>query len=152
MTGEVFYFYYDDDSTGNRVALVNSMMAEPTPENGPFVVTPAGESMSKADHANAVAKVKQDIIEGKIFQCEVGFKKWFDIEGDTINLYEQLREVNPSPQMYYIKFAEQKVIGASPELLFRVRQGGNGNLPLAGTAKRGKDAAEDTCLSARLIE
>lgn len=152
MTGEVFYFYYEDESgDANRVALVNSMMAEPTPENGPFVVTPAGESMSKADHANAVAKVKQDIIEGKIFQCEVGFKKWFDMEGDTINLYEQLREVNPSPQMYYIKFGEQKVIGASPELLFRVRQGEMETFPLAGTAKRGKDAAEDTALARALL-
>ena len=152
MTGEVFYFYYEDESgDANRVGLVNAMMTEPTPANGPFVVTPAGESMSKADHANAVAKVKQDIIEGKIFQCEVGFKKWFDMEGDTINLYEQLREVNPSPQMYYIKFGEQKVIGASPELLFRVRQGEMETFPLAGTAKRGKDAAEDTAFARALL-
>jgi len=157
MTGEVIYFYYEDADSkgdvfeGNRVDLVNAMMAEPTPENGPFVVHPAGESMSKTDHADAVAKVKQDIIEGKIFQCEVGFKKWFDMEGDTINLYEQLREVNPSPQMYYIKFGEQKVIGASPELLFRVRQGEMETFPLAGTAKRGKDAAEDTAFARALL-
>ncbi|MGR0279315.1 anthranilate synthase component I family protein [Marinomonas dokdonensis] len=147
MTGEVFYFYYDE----NRVELVNKMMAESTPENGPFVVRPVGESMTKTDHADAVAKVKQDIIDGKIFQCEVGFKKWFDLEGDTINLYEQLREVNPSPQMYYIKFSEQKVIGASPELLFRVRQGEMETFPLAGTAKRGKDATEDTALARALL-
>ncbi len=147
MTGEVFYFYYEE----NRVELVNKMMAEPTPENGPFVVRPVGESMTKTDHADAVAKVKQDIIDGKIFQCEVGFKKWFDLEGDTINLYEQLREVNPSPQMYYIKFSEQKVIGASPELLFRVRQGEMETFPLAGTAKRGKDATEDTALARALL-
>ncbi|ETX12477.1 anthranilate synthase [Marinomonas ushuaiensis DSM 15871] len=152
MTGEVFYFYYDDaDSTGNRVELVKEMMAAPTPENGPFVVRPAGESMNKADHADAVAKVKQDIIDGKIFQCEVGFKKWFDMEGDTINLYEQLREVNPSPQMYYVKFGEQKVIGASPELLFRVRQGEMETFPLAGTAKRGQTPAEDTALARALL-
>ncbi|MEP0072399.1 MAG: anthranilate synthase component I family protein [Marinomonas sp.] len=153
MTGEVFYFYYEDgeSSQGNRVELVKAMMAEPTPENGPFVVRPVGESMSKTDHADAVAKVKNDIVEGKIFQCEVGFKKWFDLEGDTINLYEELRQVNPSPQMYYIKFGEQKVIGASPELLFRVRQDEMETFPLAGTAKRGKDATEDTALARALL-
>ena len=152
MTGEVTYFYYEEsDAGGNRLDLVQAMMAEPTPENGPFVVRPTGESMSKTDHANAVAKVKQDIVEGKIFQCEVGFKKWFDMEGDTINLYEQLREVNPSPQMYYIKFGEQKVIGASPELLFRVRQGEMETFPLAGTAKRGVDEKEDTALARALL-
>ncbi|KZN14147.1 anthranilate synthase component I family protein [Marinomonas sp. TW1] len=147
MTGEVFYFYYEN----NRLDLVNQMMAETTPENGPLVVRPLGESMTKTDHADAVAKVKQDIVEGKIFQCEVGFKKWFELEGDTINLYEELREVNPSPQMYYIKFAEQKVIGASPELLFRVRQDEMETFPLAGTAKRGADEKEDTALARALL-
>jgi len=152
MTGEVVYFYYEDEHCdANRVALVNKMMAEETPENGLFVVTPAGESMSKSDHADAVAKVKQDIVDGKIFQCEVGFKMWFNMAGDTINLYEQLREVNPSPQMYYIKFGEQKVIGASPELLFRVRQGEMETFPLAGTAKRGVDEKEDVALARALL-
>ncbi|WP_438462360.1 anthranilate synthase component I family protein [Marinomonas sp. PE14-40] len=147
MTGEVFYFYYQD----SRMDLIESMLAEPTPENGPLVVTPQGESMSKTDHAKAVAKVKQDIIDGKIFQTEVGFKKWFTLEGDNINIYEQLREVNPSPQMYYLKFKEQKVIGASPELLFRLRQGEMETFPLAGTAKRGADETEDRALARALL-
>ena len=147
MTGEVFYFYYQD----SRMDLIESMLAEPTPENGPLVVTSTGESMSKADHAKAVAKVKQDIIDGKIFQTEVGFKKWFTLEGDNINIYEKLREVNPSPQMYYLKFNEQKVIGASPELLFRLRQGEMETFPLAGTAKRGADETEDRVLARALL-
>lgn len=147
MTGEVFYFYYQD----SRMDLIESMLAEPTPENGPLVVTPQGESMTREDHAKAVAKVKQDIIDGKIFQTEVGFKKWFTLEGDNINIYEQLREVNPSPQMYYLKFKEQKVIGASPELLFRLRQGEMETFPLAGTAKRGANEAEDRELARILL-
>ncbi|MGB0942608.1 MAG: anthranilate synthase component I family protein [Marinomonas sp.] len=147
MTGEVFYFYYQD----SRMDLIESMLAEPTPENGPLVVTSTGESMSKADHAKAVAKVKQDIIDGKIFQTEVGFKKWFTLEGDNINIYEKLREVNPSPQMYYLKFNEQKVIGASPELLFRLRQGEMETFPLAGTAKRGTNETEDRALARALL-
>ncbi|KJZ16168.1 anthranilate synthase [Marinomonas sp. S3726] len=147
MTGEVFYFYYQD----SRMDLIESMLAEPTPENGPLVVTSTGESMSKADHAKAVAKVKQDIIDGKIFQTEVGFKKWFTLEGDNINIYEKLREVNPSPQMYYLKFNEQKVIGASPELLFRLRQGEMETFPLAGTAKRGANETEDRALARALL-
>ena len=103
MTGEVFYFHYDE----NRLALIEELMAETYPGNGPLTVTNLGDTMSQADHAAAVMKVKQDIIDGKIFQTEVGFKKRFRLEGDTINIYEQLREVNPSPQMYYVKFGEQ---------------------------------------------
>ncbi|WP_417552006.1 anthranilate synthase component I family protein [Marinomonas fungiae] len=147
MTGQVFYFYYDQD----RSEFVQSLLDAPVPENGSLVVTPAGESMTREEHAQAVAKVKQDIIDGKIFQTEVGFKKWFDLEGDTIAIYEQMRIVNPSPQMYYLKFGEQKVIGASPELLFRLRQGEMETFPLAGTAKRGVDEKEDVALARALL-
>lgn len=139
MTGEIFYFYYED----NRIDLVESLIAEKYEGNGELEIVPNGETMSQAEHAEAVAKVKQDIIEGKVFQTEVGFKKRFKLHGDTINIYEQLREVNPSPQMYYVKFGEQKLIGASPELLFRLRQGEMETYPLAGTAKRGVTETED---------
>ena len=147
MTGEVFYFHYDE----TRLALIEELMAETYPGNGPLTVTNLGDTMSREEHAAAVMKVKQDIIDGKIFQTEVGFKKRFRLEGDTINIYEQLREVNPSPQMYYVKFGEQKLIGASPELLFRLRQGEMETFPLAGTAARGKAPDEDRALARRLL-
>ncbi|PSL12186.1 anthranilate synthase component 1 [Marinobacterium halophilum] len=147
MTGEVIYFHYDH----SRLELIEQILAEPAVENGPLTVTPMGETMTQDEHAAAVMKVKQDIVDGKIFQCEVGFKKRFRLEGDSINLYEQLREVNPSPQMYYVKFGEQKLIGASPELLFRLRQGEMETFPLAGTTKRGANAAEDTQYARALL-
>ena len=147
MTGEVIYFYYND----SRLALVEQLLAADEVISGELVVTATGETMTQEDHRAAVLKVKQDIINGKIFQTEVGFKKSFHLEGDTINIYEQMREVNPSPQMYYLKFDQQKVIGASPELLFRLRQGEMETFPLAGTAKRGADRTEDTALARALL-
>lgn len=147
MTGELIYFYYSD----NRLADIEALIAEPDVVNGPLAITPLGDTMTKAEHRDAVLKVKQDIIEGKIFQTEVGYKKRFKLEGDAINIYEQLREINPSPQMYYVKFAEQKLIGASPELLFRLRQGEMETFPLAGTTKRGTTAEEDTALARELL-
>lgn len=147
MTGEVFYFYYTD----SRIELVDEILASDCPTNGPLKIYNLGDTMTQQDHADAVMKVKQDIIEGKIFQTEVGFKKRFRLEGDSINIYEQLREVNPSPQMYYVKFGEQKLIGASPELLFRLRQGEMETFPLAGTTKRGADAVEDQQLARALL-
>jgi anthranilate synthase component 1 len=53
--------------------------------------------------------------------------------------------------MYYVKFGEQKLIGASPELLFRLRQGEMETFPLAGTTKRGADAVEDQQLARALL-
>lgn len=147
MTGEVIYFHYGD----SRMALIESIMAEAYVGNGELAITARGETMTQAEHAAAVMRVKQEIIEGKIFQCEVGFKKRFRLVGDTINIYEQLREVNPSPQMYYVKFGGQRVIGASPELLFRLRQGEMETFPLAGTTRRGADEAEDVRLARALL-
>ena len=147
MTGEVFYFYYDN----NRIDRVTQLLASSYPGNGPLTVTATGDSMSREQHRAAVLKVKQDIIDGKIFQTEVGFKKYFSLDGDTINLYEKLRDVNPSPQMYYVKFGAQKLIGASPELLFRLRQGEMETFPLAGTTLRGTTPEGDTLLARALL-
>ncbi|MDP6969454.1 MAG: anthranilate synthase component I family protein [Gammaproteobacteria bacterium] len=147
MTGEVIYFYYEE----NRIQLVEELLAKPVPAAGDLQIQPVGEDMSRAQHAEAVETVKQAIIEGKVFQCEVGFKYRFNMQGDAINLYEQLRQVNPSPQMYYVRFGEQQIIGASPELLFRLRQGEMETYPLAGTTKRGATAEEDTALARALL-
>ena len=147
MTGEIIYFYYEN----SRLALIEDFIAQDDIVCGDLTITPVKENMTREQHRDAVLKVKQDIIDGKIFQTEVGFKKYFKLEGDTLNIYEQLREVNPSPQMYYVKFGEQKLIGASPELLFRLRQGEMETFPLAGTTKRGATPEEDTALARTLL-
>ncbi|WNL40778.1 anthranilate synthase component I family protein [Halomonas sp. PAMB 3264] len=147
MTGEVTYFYYDDSRFEYLQGLIESDDVAP----GALKITALGDTMTRDEHAAAVAKVKQDIVDGKVFQCEVGFKKRFRIEGDTLALYGELRRINPSPQMYYVRFGEQRLIGASPELLFRLRQGEMETFPLAGTTTRGKTAQEDTQLARALL-
>lgn len=147
MTGEVIYFYYED----NRIDLVKQMLAKPAPVKTNLQIQPVGEDMTQAQHAEAVDTVKQAIVQGKVFQCEVGFKYRFNMQGDAINLYEQMREINPSPQMYYVRFGDQQIIGASPELLFRLRQGEMETYPLAGTTKRGATTEEDTILARNLL-
>lgn len=147
MTGEVFYFFYDE----NRIDTVQALLDSTYQGDGDLSITSLGDAMSREEHREAVLKVKQDIIDGKIFQTEVGFKKHFKLNGDTIRLYEALRHENPSPQMYYLKFGEQKIIGASPELLFRLRQGEMETFPLAGTAKRGATPEEDMRLARTLL-
>lgn len=147
MTDEVIYFHYEQ----NRAQLVREIVAMPYEGNGALHVIPNGNSMDRQKHAEAVAVGKRNIIEGNIFQCEIGFRSDYTLEGDTVNIYENLREVNPSPHMYYVKFDDEKVIGASPELLFRMRQGEMETYPLAGTTKRGETPAEDRALARVLL-
>ena len=151
MTGEIFYFYYPTEQQNNRIEQIKALINMPIPSYEPPTVEFLGDGMSKDEHAKVVMQVKEDIISGRIFQCEVGFKSKYRIAGDKMPIYEKLRAVNPSPHMYFMKFAQQCIIGASPELLFRLRQGEMETYPLAGTAKRGVDEVEDRQLARALL-
>ncbi|AMT97711.1 MULTISPECIES: anthranilate synthase component I family protein [Psychrobacter] len=151
MTGEIFYFYYPTTQQDNRIEQIKSLLDAPIPSYEPPSVEFLGDGMSQEDHAKAVMQVKEDIVSGRIFQCEVGFKSKYRIAGDKMPIYEKLRAVNPSPHMYFMKFSQQCIIGASPELLFRLRQGEMETYPLAGTAKRGVDVIEDRKLARALL-
>ncbi|WP_201509002.1 anthranilate synthase component I family protein [Psychrobacter alimentarius] len=151
MTGEIFYFYYPTTQQDNRIEQIKNLLDAPVPSYEPPSVEFLGDGMSQEDHAKAVMQVKEDIVSGRIFQCEVGFKSKYRIAGDKMPIYEKLRAVNPSPHMYFMKFAQQCIIGASPELLFRLRQGEMETYPLAGTAKRGVDVIEDRKLARALL-
>lgn len=151
MTGEIFYFYYPTEQQENRIEQIKALLDESVPSYEPPTVEFLGDGMSQEEHANVVMQVKEDIISGRIFQCEVGFKSKYRIAGDKMPIYEKLRAVNPSPHMYFMKFAQQCIIGASPELLFRLRQGEMETYPLAGTAKRGVDVIEDRKLARALL-
>lgn len=147
MSGEVLYFYYGK----NRFADIEALLHEEVDDYGVTECEFLGHSMTREQHANAVMKVKEDIRSGLIFQCEVGFKTRFKVRGDKTHIYAKLRKLNPSPHMYYLRFGEQHIIGASPELLFRLRNGEMETYPLAGTAKRGKDDREDIQLARKLL-
>lgn len=146
VTGELFYFYYSK----NRIKKVEALMKKKI-KPGVFQAKFLKDTLSKTQHKTAVEKVKELIRAGNTFQCEVGFKSEFNIAGDTLAIYEKLRDVNPSPFMYYLKFGEKKIIGASPELLLSLRDGDLETVPLAGTIRRGKDEKEDQKLARALL-
>lgn len=146
LTNELFYFYFDVD----RSAMLKTIMKEPK-RPGELVVTNTGDGMTREEHAAVVERVKEHIRAGNTFQCEVGFKTQYNVQGDTLRIYERLREVNPSPFMYYLKFGAKRIIGASPELLFSLRDGEMTTRPLAGTTHRGKDQQEDQKLARELL-
>ena len=151
MTGEIFYFYYPTEQQDNRIKQIKDLLSAPIPTYQPPSVEFLGDSMSRDEHASAVMQVKENIISGRIFQCEVGFKSRYHISGAKMPIYEKLRTVNPSPHMYFMKFDQRCIIGASPELLFRLRQGEMETYPLAGTAKRGTNVIEDRQLARALL-
>lgn len=148
MTGETFYFYFNK----NRSDIIKKIKDQKIKiKNTNLKIKNLGDTMSKKQHADMVNAVKSEIRAGNTFQCVVGFKTEYEIKGDDLRIYEALRRVNPSPHMYYLKFKGIKIIGASPELLFRLNQGEMETFPLAGTAARGKDDRADRRLARKLL-
>jgi len=147
MTGEIFYYYYED----NKIEILKNILKQTNKFNKNVDCKFIKNSMTKEDHRKAVLKIKEDIKNGLIFQCEVGFKSHYRIKGNLTEIYSKLRSLNPSPHMYFMKFDDQVIIGASPELLFRLKNGEMETFPLAGTTKRGSNKEEDLKLARELL-
>lgn len=146
MTGEIFYFFY----TENRLRFMKRLTAS-APKKTRLRIKALGDTLTKYEHKRTVEAVKEEIKVGNTFQCQIGFKSEYEIMGSPLLIYERLRKVNPSPYMFYLKFGDVALLGASPELLFRLRDREIETFPLAGTAPRGKTAGEDIKLARALL-
>jgi len=112
---------------------------------------PATRAESQRTFEQAVESVKEHIVAGDIFQAVISRRLDFPIHNDPFTIYAALREINPSPYMYYLDFGEEKVIGASPEMLVRVERRRVTTVPIAGTRPRGRTIAEDDQLAEDLL-
>ena len=100
------------------------------------------------DFVRSVKRAKEYIAAGDIFQVVLSQRLDFKPPAEPFQIYRALRTVNPSPYMFFLKLDNMHVLGASPEMLVRVAGRKLDYRPIAGTHKRGADAAEDE----RLIE
>jgi anthranilate synthase component I len=115
---------------------------------------PVGEARSNFTHEGykaAVEKAKEYIRAGDIFQV-VPSQRWSQrFELPPFALYRSLRRTNPSPFMFFFNFGGFQVVGASPEILVRLRDGEVTIRPIAGTRKRGATPEEDKALELDLL-
>ncbi|MFN3524984.1 MAG: anthranilate synthase component I, partial [Paracoccus sp. (in: a-proteobacteria)] len=108
-------------------------------------------NFAKADYLAAVETAKDYIRAGDIFQV-VPSQRWrMDFPLPPFALYRSLRRTNPSPFMFYLNMGGFQIVGASPEILVRLRDGEVTIRPIAGTRPRGADEAEDRALEADLL-
>lgn len=120
---------------------------------------PAAElksNLTKQQHAEMVAKAKEYIRAGDIFQVVLGQRFERVSAVDPFDVYRALRTVNPSPYMVYMQCEGCILVGSSPEILCRVRVGPDGlktvtNRPLAGTRRRGETREQDLRLEQELL-
>lgn len=113
-----------------------------------------GEPVSnttKAEYFAMVEKAREYIVAGDIFQV-VPSQRWAqDFTLPTFALYRALRRTNPSPYMFYFNFGGFQVVGASPEILVRLRGDEVAIRPIAGTRPRGATPEEDKAFELDLL-
>jgi len=99
-----------------------------------------------------VNKAKEYIKIGDIFQVVLSQRFEATLSKNPLEIYKKLRVTNPSPFMYFFNFEDFQIIGASPEILVRLRDDKITVRPIAGTRPRGKNSNEDNFFAKDLLK
>ena len=141
------------DEAQERLSTLEEALKQPPshPEPVEWVEEELRSNVERPVFEEAVQTAKDHVRKGDIFQVVLSQRFSTSFEGDRFNLYRALRQVNPSPYLFYLDFDEFALIGSSPEVLVRVEDRRAEVLPIAGTRARGKTSEEDRALEEELL-
>jgi anthranilate synthase component 1 len=120
------------------------------PENAEAIEQGAEFSFSQDRFESAVERVKDYVLAGDVMQVVPSQRMSLPFSEPPINLYRALRNLNPSPYMYYLDLGDFYIVGSSPEILARVQDQEVTVKPMAGTRRRGRTEAEDLAMEQEL--
>jgi anthranilate synthase component 1 len=143
------------DAAQARLAKVKADLAAPLagPQADPVPAPPPEFStqVSRQDYALIVDRAKEYILDGDIFQVVASHRFSAPFDQAPFALYRSLRRMNPSPFLFYMNFQDFHLVGSSPEILVRLRDGKITIRPIAGTRPRGATPEQDLALEKELL-
>jgi anthranilate synthase component 1 len=144
------------EAAKKRLNYVLQRLAAPVPENlnknhKPVSISDFTSNTTRKEYDSMLEKAKEYIRAGDIFQVVISQRFSAKFTLPPFALYRALRQLNPSPFLFYLHIGDYTLVGSSPEILVRLRDGEVTIRPIAGTRKRGKDKAEDEALAADLL-
>ncbi|WP_371398001.1 anthranilate synthase component I [Fretibacter rubidus] len=139
-------------------ARLNSVIADmekqtpalPISDNPIPTITPK-LGTTEAAFSERVKKAKDYILAGDVFQVVIGQRLSAPLPASPFAFYRSLRRMNPSPFLYFLDFDDHNIVGSSPEILVRSRDGVVTIRPIAGTRPRGKTAIQDAAHETDLL-
>jgi anthranilate synthase component 1 len=109
-------------------------------------------TMGTGEYCRAVEVAREHILAGDAFQIVLAQRFDFDLDADPFDFYRVLRQVNPSPYMYFVRQPGLTLVGSSPEPMVQLLDGTVVSRPIAGTRRRGRTPEDDRRLAAELRE
>jgi len=131
------------------VAVGGDMVAVPPPG---LEKADAARTMTAEEYMASIEAAKEYIVAGDIFQVVLSQRYDLDLGAEPYDVYRALRLLNPSPYMYFLRFPDVTVVGASPEPMVRLRDGVVISRPIAGSRPRGENEQHDRLLEGELVE
>jgi len=145
----------DESRARERIEIAAARLSQPVPagrvQTGSLPDGARRAMLPPGAYAAMVARAQAYIAAGDIFQVVLAQRFTIDFPLPPLDLYRALRRINPSPFLYFLDLPGFALIGSSPEILVRVRDGEVTIRPIAGTRPRGRDAVEDARLREELL-
>lgn len=137
-----------------RIEQARYDLAQRMPPKSNFVVTPSQSTlvsnMTESDYVDKVRRAQKYIRDGDIFQVVLSLRFSRPFTLDPFSLYRTIRRLDPSPFLFYFDLKDFSIVGSSPEILVRVREGKVTIRPIAGTRPRGQSNQTDQELESDL--
>jgi anthranilate synthase component I len=135
----------------NRIEEVKSLLME-EPVEGKVSFGKSKTNLDEKEFCNRVKRAKEYIRSGDIFQVVISKCYKIPFRGSLLPFYKQLRKINPSPYMYYLKFGPRQIVGSSPEMLARKTGNKVETFPIAGTRPFTGDPSRNRALAGELLQ
>jgi len=129
--------------------LDEPLMTPPDPADEPPEVI---STMGPESYHLAVEAAREHILAGDVFQVVLSQRFDVQLDAEPFDVYRVLRQVNPSPYMYFLRYDDLSVVGASPEPMVQLLDGRVVSRPIAGTRRRGRTETDDRRMAAELVE
>jgi anthranilate synthase component 1 len=139
----------DQLATDGARALGEPLVDPPDPDDP---LPEVRSSMGLRLYGDAVDVAREYILAGDIFQVVLSQRYDLDLDADPFDVYRVLRQVNPSPYMYFFRHPTVTLVGSSPEPMVQLLDGRVISRPIAGTRRRGRTDEDDRRLAAELVE
>ena len=139
-----------------RIQMVFDKLASPVPPPAtrnytPIKIADFASNTSRKYYDEMIDRAIDYMKAGDIFQVVLSQRFSAPFTLPPFSLYRALRQLNPSPFLFYLNFGDYSLVGSSPEILVRLRDGEVTIRPIAGTRKRGRDREEDALLAKDLL-